>query len=224
MKESPKGLKYLGKTIRNPYSYMGSGTYWVSHLKKYNISSDDIKTTVLFETTDKDEFKKVAIEYSDKYNIVESKEFANLIREEGQGGTTVTKEMRPDVCKSHSKRMIDMYSNNPQKKQEQSNRWKLNNPMNSEKSRKKLSNSLKNHLVSKSTRDKISNSLKMYYKNNTVHNKGIPMADFQKEIRSKKQGNPILINDVVYNSIRHASKVLGISRYNIKKIYLKNQE
>ena len=29
------GLKYFGKTIRDPLKYNGSGKYWVSHLKKH---------------------------------------------------------------------------------------------------------------------------------------------------------------------------------------------
>ena len=37
------GLKYFGKTIGNPYSYKGSGTYWNNHLKKHgnNIISNN---------------------------------------------------------------------------------------------------------------------------------------------------------------------------------------
>ena len=27
------GLKYLGKTIQNPFKYKGSGTYWLRHIK-----------------------------------------------------------------------------------------------------------------------------------------------------------------------------------------------
>ena len=42
----------------------------------------------MFKTTDKSEFKKVALQYSKKLDIVESPEFANLTHEEGQGGNT----------------------------------------------------------------------------------------------------------------------------------------
>lgn len=139
LKESPKGLKYLGKTIRNPYSYMGSGTYWVSHLKKYNISSDDIKTTVLFETTDKDEFKKVAIEYSDKYNIVESKEFANLTSEEGQGGTTVTKETHSYIFEALSSAQKKSWKTDTDRRISASERMKNDNPSKRKDVREKLS-------------------------------------------------------------------------------------
>jgi hypothetical protein len=49
----------------------------------------DIKTTILFSTENKTEFKKVATEYSLKFDVVNSKKWANLIIEEGQGGNTI---------------------------------------------------------------------------------------------------------------------------------------
>ena len=79
------GLQYLGKTVKDPFAYKGSGVYWTSHLKKHG---NDVTTEILFETTDKDEFEKVALEYSTKFDIVNNKTFANLIEERGQGGVT----------------------------------------------------------------------------------------------------------------------------------------
>ena len=79
------GLKYLGKTEQDPYQYRGSGLHWVRHLKKHG---NDVTTEVLFKTEDKAEFKKAALEYSYRWNIVESADFANMIPEEGHGGYT----------------------------------------------------------------------------------------------------------------------------------------
>ena len=31
------GLKYLGKTVKDPYNYLGSGKYWKSHIHKHGI-------------------------------------------------------------------------------------------------------------------------------------------------------------------------------------------
>lgn len=84
------GLKYLGKTIQDPFKYKGSGKRWINHLKKHG---NDVTTEILFETTDKKKFSEVAIEYSKKWNIVDSDEFANFVLEEGQGGDTVSKKM-----------------------------------------------------------------------------------------------------------------------------------
>lgn len=79
------GLKYLGKTERDPYSYNGSGVYWKKHLKEHG---NDISTTILFETDDEKDFKKMAEHYSKKFDVVKSKEWANLKLEEGDGGDT----------------------------------------------------------------------------------------------------------------------------------------
>ena len=79
------GLKYLGQTSRNPYTYNGSGSYWLRHLKKYG---NNVSTEILFSTESKDELVEIGIEYSSKWNIVESSNFANLRIENGDGGDT----------------------------------------------------------------------------------------------------------------------------------------
>jgi hypothetical protein len=79
------GLKYLGKTVQDPFVYNGSGKRWLNHLKKHGV---DITTEILFQTEDKDIFKQKAIYYSNLYNIVESDDWANIRPEEGDGGDT----------------------------------------------------------------------------------------------------------------------------------------
>jgi len=84
------GLKYLCMHVADSFSdcekYNGSGTYWTSHLKKHG---KNIKTTCLFVTENEEEFRKVAKQYSLQFNVTESKEWANLCDEQGQGGNTV---------------------------------------------------------------------------------------------------------------------------------------
>jgi hypothetical protein len=80
------GLKYLGKTVQDPNTYHGSGKRWRAHLRKHGI---DLTTEILYQCEDPTEFRIKAKEYSQKWNIVESSEFANLSPEEGQGGYTV---------------------------------------------------------------------------------------------------------------------------------------
>jgi len=77
------GLKYLGKTIRDPKTYQGSGLYWKRHLKEHGTNID---TQILLATDNEDEFKKTAIFFSKLFNIVESKEWANFREETGHGG------------------------------------------------------------------------------------------------------------------------------------------
>ena len=77
------GLKYLGKTIKDPFKYKGSGTYWLRHLKKYG---EDVTTEILLETNNKEELKEKGIYYSALWNVVESKDWANIVPEQGDGG------------------------------------------------------------------------------------------------------------------------------------------
>lgn len=82
------GLQYLGKTVsKDPHQYPGSGTYWRKHLEKYGY---DYTTEILCECGSKQEAKEKGLYYSRLWNVVESKEWANLKKEEGDGGLTRT--------------------------------------------------------------------------------------------------------------------------------------
>ena len=78
------GLKYLGKTTRDPQKYLGSGKVWRDHLKKYG---NNIHTEILLETESQTEIERMGKYYSELWNVVESKEFANLVPEHGDGGS-----------------------------------------------------------------------------------------------------------------------------------------
>ena len=83
------GLKYLGYTKKNPYTYLGSGTYWRRHLKKHG---NDVTTEVIHETTEKSEVTSVGLYYSNLWSVVDLKDqfgnkvWANLKSESGSGG------------------------------------------------------------------------------------------------------------------------------------------
>jgi len=84
------GLKYLGYTKRNPYTYSGSGSYWTAHLKKHGYTID---TEILLETDSRDEIKIKGQYYSTLWNIVNAKDingkklWANLKPEAADGGS-----------------------------------------------------------------------------------------------------------------------------------------
>ena len=78
------GLKYLGKTIQNPYKYKGSGIYWCRHLSKHG---NDVTTEILKECQTNNDVKYWGQYYSDLWNVVDDDAWANLKPEIGDGGS-----------------------------------------------------------------------------------------------------------------------------------------
>ena len=97
------GLKYLGKTERDDFhAYPGSGVYWKRHLNKHGY---DYTTQCLLKTESQDELKQTGLFFSKLWNIVDSFEFANLTKEDGNGGGNLkhlprTKEWKANISKS----------------------------------------------------------------------------------------------------------------------------
>lgn len=104
-KESPLGLKYLGITSTNPIKYKGSGTYWIRHIRKHKLKYDDIKTTILFKSSDQELISVTGLFYSNLWNVVESLEWANLIPEYGYSipMTKINKENASNIRSKYSK-------------------------------------------------------------------------------------------------------------------------
>lgn len=120
IKESPTGLKYLGKfTYNENYKnktvdkYTGSGLHWMRHLKAHKFTIKDIKTIVLFETTSKTELKEKGLYYSKLYDVVNNKEFANLTEEKGDGGVIGIGEAHHHYGKKDPASSKRMKENNP---------------------------------------------------------------------------------------------------------------
>jgi hypothetical protein len=95
------GLKYFGKTIKNPYTYKGSGRYWRSHLRKHGF---DVETVQVWEFDDSELCMQFALEFSRDNNIVLSSEWANLREENGSDGnlpgTIITQEQKVKMSKA----------------------------------------------------------------------------------------------------------------------------
>ena len=77
------GLKYLGITSRDPFSYSGSGKIWKHHIKKYG---NDVVTIVVRWCKDNQSARFWGIFYSNLWNVVSDSSWANIRREEGTGG------------------------------------------------------------------------------------------------------------------------------------------
>ena len=79
------GIKYFGKTTKDPYKYNGSGKHWKRHIKKHG--SEHIKTIWVSEPfIDSELISEYALTFSKEHNIVESKDWANLMEENGLAG------------------------------------------------------------------------------------------------------------------------------------------
>jgi hypothetical protein len=120
------GLKYLGKTTKNPHTYMGSGKMWLRHIKKYG---NNISTEIIFQTEDIDEFRRFSLEYSIKNDIVNSIEWANLILETGTGGdnphsyTDHAKKKSKDTRKMNNKTWKQTQISNEKRSASHINYW-----------------------------------------------------------------------------------------------------
>lgn len=104
VKTHKSGLKYLGKTAANdPHKYPGSGKYWKLHCNKHGYEYD---TTILFESEDPTEIREKGIYYSQLWDVVKSKDWANLKEEQGDGGamihTAESNQRRSETMKKRS--------------------------------------------------------------------------------------------------------------------------
>jgi hypothetical protein len=110
------GLKYLGKTKRNPYKYKGSGIDWIEHLKRHG---KNVTTEVIHECKDNAELNILGRYYSTLYNVTGAmddfgnKIWANRIPETGGGGDQsgpkngmYGKTHALAVCEAQSNRML----------------------------------------------------------------------------------------------------------------------
>lgn len=77
------GLKYFGKTTKDPQTYKGSGKYWKLHIKKHGY---DVTTAIIFQSESKEKIKEMGLHYSKLWDVVNSEKWANLIEENGDGG------------------------------------------------------------------------------------------------------------------------------------------
>lgn len=75
-------LKYLGKTKKDPYTYLGSGVDWKSHLKEHGAEHT---TEILKECNTNSELSYWGRYYSKLWNVAKSAEWANRIPETGGG-------------------------------------------------------------------------------------------------------------------------------------------
>ena len=120
---------YFGKTTRpDPEVYLGSGTRWLSHVKKHGIALVETVWYCLF--TDKDDIVDFALTFSRIHDIANSKDWLNLVEENGLAGAGRPKNF---TFSEHSRKLMS----EARKGKPAANRGKPH----SEESRQKMSKS-----------------------------------------------------------------------------------
>lgn len=81
------GLLYFGKTVKEDVEkYKGSGKRWLNHLRKHG---NDIETVWKYKYYTSESIKEVALWFSELFDIENSSNWANLMKEDGlSGGAT----------------------------------------------------------------------------------------------------------------------------------------
>jgi len=149
------GLKYLGKTTKDPFLYKGSGVRWLRHLNKHG---KEHYTEILIECQSNEEVKQWGLHYSELYNVVESPEWANLKPESGDGGSAGgaarSPETRAKLSKAHKGRT---FSPETRAKMSEARKGSVRSP----KTRSKMSESAKKRGISPETFAKMSEARKV---------------------------------------------------------------
>lgn len=127
------GLKYLGKTVQDPFKYVGSGVYWKRHLKKHGKEHD---TYILQKCYSNESLITWGCYYSKLWSVTKSKKWANLKDEEGQGwGSGQNNILYIDRVKEKHKKSINSDSCKKKQKETRFNLYGDSNFNNRDKSK-----------------------------------------------------------------------------------------
>lgn len=80
------GLQYLGQTAKEDYHlYTGSGKHWKRHIRVHGY--DDVTTQIVAKCESIEDLQVCGLFFSKLFDVVKSKDWANLKEEKGSGGT-----------------------------------------------------------------------------------------------------------------------------------------
>lgn len=111
------GIKYLGYTTRNPFTYNGSGIAWNKHLREHGF---EIETLILLESLSKDEIKKQGRYYSELWDIVNSFDWANQMKETGGGPGGIKGVSRSEFTKEKIRNQLKGRKHSAERNKEKS--------------------------------------------------------------------------------------------------------
>lgn len=107
------GLKYFCKSYVGDYlQYKGSGKHWTRHIKKHGVKYvvTDWVSEVFNDPTD---IKEFGLFFSEFYNIVQSKEWANMKPEDGLTGGSAKGRPGDSRSKNCSKSQLKRFTESP---------------------------------------------------------------------------------------------------------------
>ena len=135
------GLKYFGKTTKDPYKYNGSGKRWTRHIKKHG--KEHIVTLWVSEPYTDTSITEFALKFSIDNDIVNSKEWANLIPENGLDGD-IAGNLSCNYGRKHTKKFKSFCSTritkvNIEKSKNRTHQWNKENMTEEHKEKLRLS-------------------------------------------------------------------------------------
>ena len=236
------GLKYFGKTKKYHTQeelqefYHGSGIYWNNHLKKYG---DDVTMEIWYQDENQEAVKRLALMFSETYNISKSKEWANLCPENGiNGGATgfckhseESKQKMSEAKKGKNNPMYNKKHSQKTKEKMRENNLGENNPMfgkygednphfgmkRSEETKQKMREARKGYTHSEKTKEKLKKS-----RIGRKPNLGKKHSEETKKILSENMKNTYWVNNGIIQ--KRINKIdlnkyleLGFIRGRIKK-------
>jgi len=230
IKESPLGLKYLGKTSQDPHRYKGSGKYWVKHLAKHALTASDIKTTILLETTNPEELRRMGLYFSELYNVVNSPDWANLKEEVGDGGGGKKDDIVRAKIRNTMKGRQMVFSQEVIDKRNQSLKGRKMPPC-KEETKKKISEANKGRILGTRSKESSQKSIETRKQKEIWHSEETKEKIRQTLLGRKrpsevveKMGKPVIIDGIPYSSLTVAERVLGKTKYFLRKHYLLKTE
>jgi hypothetical protein len=209
------GLKYLGFTKQKDYhKYTGSGTRWLNHLNKHGF---DYTTEVLLETHDRNELQDKGEYYSELFDVVRSKQWANLKPERGEGGSFVaTTETIAKVIETKKKNNT-LNTNTPENRAKAIKTRRANGTLNTN-----TTESIKLGQITKSVNGSLARSsecvtkmLETIRSNGTLNTRNTNSIAKQKKTILDTGNNNFIKNNPssVKNTCPHCDKIVGSGNY-----------
>lgn len=149
-------------TTRDPYSYIGSGKDWVSHIRSNKIKRKDITTIIMFSSEDENIFSKKCLIISDFLNIVNDDRFLNKIVESGKALIVHTEEMK-EIKRAH---MLERWKDESYVARRTGSNHSLYGAKREDTSLMNI-----NRFKNKSERDKVSDRFKLMWLDENYRNK-----------------------------------------------------